>query len=104
MFRAKISLLVAAVLLVLGGAGFLGGTSPPPQTAKMEMQGRLERGRKLIPQVARLEAYDFAALAAGFAHEEEFLQAMAQPDVTQRRERLFVALEARNARLGKESR
>src|SRR2546427_387035 len=104
MFRAKIGLIVAGVLVVLTGAVYVNLTSGLTEATRHDVEDQLKRAQKLFAQSARLEAIDFTNLAAGFAREDEFAKAFSQADVTNRRQALFVAVEAHNARLEKLSR
>src|SRR5215831_17468812 len=104
MYRAKIGLIVAGVLAVLTVAVHWSLTSGLNESIRRDVSDELTRAQKLFSQSARLESIDFTNLAAGFARETEFVRAWAVPDITQRRQALFVAVEARNARLEKLSR
>jgi hypothetical protein len=104
MFRAKIGLVVAAVVLILTGGVYLSLTSRLSESARTGVESQLRGSARVFAQIARAEAYDFTNIAIRFAHDDEFLKALAMPDVTERRRQLFVAVQARNARLGAEAR
>jgi hypothetical protein len=104
MFRAKVSLAVAVVVVALTGAVYSSLTSGLNESVRRDVEAQLGRAQKLFLQGARLESIDFTNVASAFAREDEFAKAISLPDMTARRQALFVAVEARNARLATVSR
>ena len=63
--------------------------------------GDVVRAQQQLLQASRLEGFDLANQAATFAREDEFVQIFSKPDVADRQQAAYVAVEVRKARLEK---
>jgi len=99
MFRAKIGLITAAVVLALTGAVYFSLTGGLSESIRKDVETRVKASAKLAQQSAQLDSLKLTNLPATFAKEDEFQKALALADVTEKRRLLFVAVQARNARL-----
>src|SRR5436309_2453822 len=104
MVRAKIHIIVTLVIVILTGVVYASLTSGIKHSVHRDVEGQLTRVQKMFSQSARLESIDFTNLASAYAREDEFHKAFGLSDLTARRQALFVAVEARNARLASQSR
>ena len=121
MFRLKVALAAAVVLLILTLATYFTATERIRRATDENVKAGLERAAAMYAYVSRAEAYDFARLAETLVvrqGQKQILEAFdpaiaddpAQPAAererrtSERRKRAFVAVQVRNQELAEESR
>jgi hypothetical protein len=99
MFRAKIGLITAAVVLALTGAVYFSLTGGLSESIRKDVETRVKASAKLAQQSAQLDALRLTTLPTTYAKEDEFQKGLSVADSNEKRRLLFAAVEARNARL-----
>lgn len=104
MHRMKIGLVAAAALLASTVAIFLAVKGNLEDLAVRKTEDRVQRAEQLYQQLARLESFDLANLAAERARRPSVLAIFGVADETERRKAAFTECETLNAVLEKDGR
>lgn len=104
MHRIKVGLFAAAVLVAITGVAYVAVTGNIKDTVTEQVSADVSRAQRLLQQTARLEATDFAGMAATFARRPSVVAVFDRTDAKERREEAFKECEGLNAALESASR
>jgi hypothetical protein len=99
MYRMKIGLVAAAVLLVLTVGEYTLVTGPLKEAATREVEDEVGRGQRLHSELARLEALDFTNLVSALSRRAGLAAVFDRSEETARRQAAFEECEAINGKL-----
>lgn len=99
MFRARIPLAAAAVILLTTVAVMVSVRASMGASAQSEVQKRVERAQATWPSLDLLRGIDLTNTTAKLARDEEFGAIFEKKSSDEQRQAAFVAVSARNGRL-----
>ncbi|HXU67688.1 MAG TPA: MXAN_5187 C-terminal domain-containing protein [Polyangia bacterium] len=99
MYRARIPLAAAAVVLLTTVAALFSVRSTLSSAARAEVQKRVERAQATWPSLDLLRGIDLTNETAKLARDEEFGAVFDKKSSDEQRQAAFVAVSARNGRL-----
>jgi hypothetical protein len=98
-YRVKAPLISAVVVGVVTAASAFYVTDSLRARAAKQLEDEVLRAQQVLLRQTRLEGFDLANLANGFAREDELVQIFSKPTPDEQNRAAFIAVEARKARV-----